>query len=297
MEDTEPRKVADSRNETVNHESLHQRNGSLVDENTKNIELDCGNCYNEINGAGSKSGECYSKDTVEKAKDFRFLMCHSTFNCRFCGNCFPNARKLKHHVITIHKCLKPYKCSRCLAAFCDARRLYYHMVTHTKPVVDCHHLLRPCDTKKCKDNENIKCSCCHKVFNSKASLIMHLKNRNGFQQTGTYKCVYCSGSFVSPYELDRHISVHKKYRCPHCKTCFSRLLLLKKHKCNSLEEGKESCDTLLMVKGSQKRKKQLVKSSLQETKGETFLKLEYHALSIVLIVNIFIRFLKVQVTD
>lgn len=122
-----------------------------------------------------------------------------------CGICkeLTKAGLLSQHLLFHHSgAQKPvptnpeHICDKCERCFDSARRLQEHKVIHLD-----------------EEQRQLKCEFCSKTFLWKQSFIMHLLE---VHETDTslkkkLKCSSCEKSFLSPYTLERHESLHKRY--------------------------------------------------------------------------------------
>jgi hypothetical protein len=79
-----------------------------------------------------------------------------------------------------------------------------------------------------KNNVDIPCTRCHKVFHSKQNLRSHIKNIHESTEK-IYSCPLCQYKGANKTYLKRHSKIHEKFACKLCSKKFIDEFLLKNH--------------------------------------------------------------------
>ncbi|XP_018318436.1 zinc finger protein 624-like [Agrilus planipennis] len=118
-----------------------------------------------------------------------------TYECDVCLKQFTQKYYLKRHR-NIHAFEKPYKCDVCGKSFSLKAGLNEHMY--------CHSGEKP-----------YKCDECDKSFTRRTTLSMHREMHNA-ESSKLPKCHVCNKRFMNKFLLERHIGVHRKFKCLVC---------------------------------------------------------------------------------
>lgn len=176
------------------------------------------------------------------------------FMCNYCEKSYLSMNDLDAHVLT-HKRRRPYKCNQCDKNFAFKQGLERHEVSHiAENKFKCDY----CDaafnsaaklTRHISShvgNRPYPCKFCHRTFRLSHHLSRHLKNhylQRPVQQTGDYKCDYCSMSFRKQQSLISHTAIHSmvNLKCVICNKEFSDAHTVKIHVETHLNGLKYQC--------------------------------------------------------
>ena len=132
--------------------------------------------------------------------------------CEDCNESFIDKASYRKHRKSVHDEDKPVICAVCSAAFCSRSDYHNHM------------------TRVDKRQENqIECSSCKKVFNNNCALQDHILIHNGEKP---HKCSVCNCAFRLKGSLNVHMRIHtgeKPYKCEHCEQAFVQRAHLLRH--------------------------------------------------------------------
>ena len=122
--------------------------------------------------------------------------------CGECGKAFKTPSRLKRH-ITVHTGIRPFGCTKCDRSFTEKNKLVAHLKTHGSE--DFKFVIQGAEPK----------------------------TRPPVQQaSGNYQCSMCDKSFVSPWKLKRHQTIHtgkKPFFCKLCTKSFAERNKLENH--------------------------------------------------------------------
>ncbi|XP_023100731.2 zinc finger protein 121-like isoform X1 [Felis catus] len=132
------------------------------------------------------------------------------YECRECGKCYANVKRLNKHISRFHAGIKPFVCSKCGKSFYTSSHLYIHFMIHTgeKPY-------------ECKE--------CGKHFQWPSMLRNHVQTHTGEKP---YKCMICGKALSSSSYLNHHLRIHtgeKPFECQECGKCFAWISGFRRH--------------------------------------------------------------------
>ncbi|XP_048367494.1 zinc finger protein 250-like isoform X1 [Sphaerodactylus townsendi] len=136
---------------------------------------------------------------------------------------------------------RPYVCSLCPKSFRLKTSLLIHQKTHTVGKSESAFVCPECGCGFSHQGQLTRhqaihadrphqCSECHKAFNRKSSLVVHLKTHR--ERPRPFQCPQCHKTFIRKQHLDDHTRTHtgeKPYQCPECEKRFAEKSKLTNH--------------------------------------------------------------------
>lgn len=128
------------------------------------------------------------KADLQKHKQ-EHLRGYFTYICDMCGDMFSNRKKLRKHLLTIHKSCVQHLCAVCVAILPSIEELVEHV--HTS-----HPLLL---------NRPFTCQICGKCYPSGCKVVDHIGSAHGKQHK---PCRICWKIFTDERQLEEHVQNH-----------------------------------------------------------------------------------------
>ncbi|XP_015272820.1 PREDICTED: zinc finger protein 398-like [Gekko japonicus] len=136
---------------------------------------------------------------------------------------------------------RPYVCPLCPKSFRLKTSLLIHQKTHTVGKGESAFVCPECGCGFSHQGQLTRhqaihadrphqCSECHKAFNRKSSLVVHLKTHR--ERPRPFQCPQCHKTFIRKQHLDDHTRTHtgeKPYQCPECEKRFAEKSKLTNH--------------------------------------------------------------------
>ncbi|KAL3276519.1 hypothetical protein HHI36_011896 [Cryptolaemus montrouzieri] len=203
------------------------------------------------------------------------------FKCEYCQKGFVIQKNYECHLLLHSKEELPHECSHCLKRFSNPLHLRRHLFRHTEvgnysskyKVLKCHQCLKifanfkemnlhTCDHEKLSMSNSMKqgsnkakCDICHKFYNSKKLLYIHVRNAHWpdmkklcsvcgllvrnikhhmlqHEEDKPHACSVCDKRFGLKQQLGKHMNIHtgqKKFICSVCAKVFNNLYNLQVH--------------------------------------------------------------------
>ncbi|KAK0091934.1 hypothetical protein PV326_002495 [Microctonus aethiopoides] len=119
--------------------------------------------------------------------------------CNICGKKLKSKKALDVHVLLHGN--KKFQCDKCDKSFfqrCNYLKHYKHI--HSEKII-------------------YKCTHCPTEFTSESVFNKHIETHTNSQKVPQFSCTLCTKSFISQYQLKRHMGTSHSgfiYRCPYC---------------------------------------------------------------------------------
>ncbi|XP_030768347.1 zinc finger protein 311-like [Sitophilus oryzae] len=177
-----------------------------------NPEVECEIC--KITLKDKKTYIAHVKEVHPKekpVKEPRYKDKPALISCDLCDKKFKYNYSLKLHSV-VHTGEKLYKCTYCDEKFKSTpMRIEHEKITHTGGITP------------------YKCEICHKFFNKKYNLTLHIRTHT---RENPVACPDCPKRFRNRSALSAHVQVNhseKKYQCEMCGYKASTMYVLKRH--------------------------------------------------------------------
>lgn len=251
---------------TANSDECHQKKSSddelpvFCDENDRlrfdqSLNVDLGSLVDHL--VKRYSIEQEENERTFQSRNSRMKKTLDVFSCQICSKVFMSLSHVRLHCVT-HSQLRPFKCFKCKYETNTKGNLYTHMRSHTGMIYRCDscnftsvnrgHLKEHEETHL---NVKEKCEICRRDYNTRKSLINHIrkyhKTHEGMQYRATFQkisskrlsilheCRTCQRKFKKKVDLDRHLFCHdvslgpSVCRCQVCDYVTSRKIYLERH--------------------------------------------------------------------